>query len=215
MLFVWGSSAEKKKLREGEFFCPTCEQVRNFTLTQDVEESHVYGIPVGEKAKSDEYVVCKSCSTAYVPDVFKLDETGQENENSQFLPLKQHEGYKELYETCVDYETKLGLATQFGCLLWFTLPAALGIALHRWVLSDIPGRTIISIVVGIGAFLWGTKLFEKHSNKAEQKKYEKAIKRPLSEELQRNNLSPDRFQALLTNDHTLPTLAKVFNLDQP
>ena len=116
MIFVWGSSGEKKELSEGEFFCPECELVCAFTMSQDVEKLHVYGIPINEEKKSDEYVVCKTCESAYKPSVLALDETGVANEHSRFLPLSQHESLKDLYETCQGYEKAISPGS-LGCSL--------------------------------------------------------------------------------------------------
>lgn len=205
MIFVWGSSGEKKELSEGEFFCPECEQVRAFTMNQNVEKLHVYGIPVNEEKKSDEYVVCKMCESAYEMSVLALDETGVANENSRFLPLSQHESLKDLYETCQGYEKAMSPGS-LGCSLLLLTPIVVGIGLY-----NLDWGGLISIIVAIIAFIAGLNLWDRSTNKAERNTYEEKVKEPLNIKLTQQRIEHSIFRTMLMNDSTLPHLAKQFN----
>jgi hypothetical protein len=54
-----------------EFFCPNCFAIRPYERARMSEETTRYAGPFLEKNETEHVVVCKSCKTAFAPDILE------------------------------------------------------------------------------------------------------------------------------------------------
>lgn len=217
MIFVWGKSTERKELSKGHFYCPTCTSVQKFTLSEDVYGSHIYDIQITEDEKSEKYVKCDSCFTAYKLDVLFLNEQGVLDTKSKFVPLSQQNSLYELFEKCSNYETlikknspssadfiAIGLYVFIG---WVLTGVGLSAIFPR-LNEDILAAIIICVILAL-LFVFITITEKKYRIKISEC-YQTEIKGQLIADIEKSGVPIDDFWYMLKNDETLTRLSQQY-----
>jgi thioredoxin len=72
-MIIFGTTVTKKLIESGTFFCPHCEERRNFQLLKPKKWGHLYWIPIIPIRELEEYVECGQCANAYDKAVLRND----------------------------------------------------------------------------------------------------------------------------------------------
>ena len=67
-MIILGSKGRPKVISSGKFFCPACNQVRNYQRFLVDKYFTLYWIPLFRIGNMGEYVQCQVCQNSYPPD---------------------------------------------------------------------------------------------------------------------------------------------------
>jgi len=71
-MLIFGSGSRKKKIGEGEFFCPKCETRRVYHHKKATRYFTLYFIPLIPMGDLGEFIECQTCKTAFQMGVLSL-----------------------------------------------------------------------------------------------------------------------------------------------
>jgi hypothetical protein len=66
-MIVFGTRPKYKTIGEGQFFCPRCQQIREYKHKQATRYFTLYFIPVIPMGKMGEIVECQTCHAMFEP----------------------------------------------------------------------------------------------------------------------------------------------------
>ena len=73
MLFIWGFKGIRKRLSDGQFYCPDCGDYRQYILFMVRRWFTLYFIPLFPTSKLGEYVECQTCKSTFNERVLEMD----------------------------------------------------------------------------------------------------------------------------------------------
>ncbi len=77
-MIILGSKGRAKVIGMGKFFCPACNQVRNYQRVYVDKYFTVYWIPLFKVGKMGEYVQCQTCHNTYPPEAIQYRPPSEE-----------------------------------------------------------------------------------------------------------------------------------------
>jgi hypothetical protein len=72
-MIIFGTRGRHKKLDEGPFFCPNCNQQRRYDHKKIQRYFSLYFIPVVPMDTVTEYIECQTCGTTFKPEVLTME----------------------------------------------------------------------------------------------------------------------------------------------
>ncbi len=72
-MFIWGSRAKTHTKGEGQFYCPECEEYRQYEYKKAKQYFTVYFIRTFPTEDLGEYVECITCNSTFDPKVLEYD----------------------------------------------------------------------------------------------------------------------------------------------
>jgi transcription elongation factor Elf1 len=71
-MIIFGTRAKTKDLDAGQFFCPHCQEMRQYVRKQARPYFTLYFLPVFPVGKGSEFVECQTCHLAFEPGVLSM-----------------------------------------------------------------------------------------------------------------------------------------------
>ena len=68
-MIIWGSKGKAKKIKEGVFFCPSCNSQTPYIHYQAGKYFTLYFIPIFQTEDLGEYIECQWCKDKYKPEI--------------------------------------------------------------------------------------------------------------------------------------------------
>ena len=84
-MIIWGTYVTKKVISIGQFYCPGCNNHRNYKLRRPKKWGHLYWIPLIPMDEFERYVECEACNGAYREVVLQHDPIRAQRELEQNL----------------------------------------------------------------------------------------------------------------------------------
>lgn len=109
-IFIIGVAPRQKKISEGDFVCPSCQQKRPYTQVKSAQWLSLFFIPVFPLGKGEEYVTCHHCRQSYEPQV--LEKEFQKAAVPDLAPAPVSDAYVQGIRSELDYGTPLHMAQQ-------------------------------------------------------------------------------------------------------
>jgi zinc-ribbon family len=72
-MIIWGSKGKSQVIARGQFYCPSCEERRNYDHVVVGRYFTLYFIPVFQTQKLGEYIECKACLTPFKVSVLDYE----------------------------------------------------------------------------------------------------------------------------------------------
>jgi len=108
MILIWGSRALTKKLGDGQFYCPTCDDEDcDYTHMRSREWFTLYFLPVFPIGGPMEYIECRHCKQTYKESVLDLEPPTPAERLAKDIDDKLDRGYS--VEACEEILVEDGL----------------------------------------------------------------------------------------------------------
>lgn len=119
MFLLFGETARAKILKQGQFYCPHCQQQRSFEHHQVRSYFTLFFMPLLPLEKLADYVECKSCEHSFPPQILDAErQSNSANASYQIATLRlmlllgQQLGktplqIQALYQTIIEQELSL------------------------------------------------------------------------------------------------------------
>lgn len=84
-MIIFGTKAKYKTIKQGEFFCPHCQQERPYDHKQGKNYFSLYFVPIFPISDGNEFIECQRCGRSYGLEVLDYKPSAPRPDAARFL----------------------------------------------------------------------------------------------------------------------------------